>query len=277
MKRMAPFVTALLASVFAVGTVVAERPLGKTWPKEQRTSLDRIRHDRFDVLLKRYVDTDGYVDYSAWKANTKDRDSLRKYLRLLSRANLRVRATKQARLAFWINAYNAVTLEGILLEYPTTSIRNHTATVVGYNIWNDLPIIIDDRQFSLSQIEHDVLRKLDEPRIHFAIVCASIGCPRLRNEAWTADKMVEQLADNTREFFARPQNMRTGRDGQTLHVSELLDWFADDFGADQTKRMAYLSQWMPRKARLIAGKPNTRIAYLDYNWSLNDQKSKGQR
>ncbi|MFQ5732871.1 MAG: DUF547 domain-containing protein [Planctomycetaceae bacterium] len=166
----------------------ARPPLGRSWPADLRVSVDRIDHSRFDTLLKTYVDGDGYVDYQAWKASAGDRRELQRYLADLGRADLKRRATRSARLAFWINAYNAVTIEGILQVYPTDSIRNHTSPLIGYNIWKHLPLRVADQTVSLNDIEHKILRKMREPRIHFAVVCASVGCPKLRNEAFTAEE-----------------------------------------------------------------------------------------
>lgn len=262
----------LMSCGFAVlsSRAVAAEPLGSTWPAAQLVLMDQIDHGAFNALLHKYVDDDGYVNYAAWQRTPTDRKALGDYLTRLSRASTSARASRNAQLAFWINAYNAVTLEGILQVYPTSSIRNHTAKLFGYNIWKDLPLLVGGHPYSLEQIEHQVLRKMNEPRIHFAIVCASVGCPRLRNEAYTADHLEEQLADNARDFFRRPKNFRVGREG-TLYVSSILDWFGSDFGRTQAERFAYLKPYLPPSAQSIALDPNTAIQYIDYDWSLNDQ------
>lgn len=252
----------------------AKPPLGHAWPANQRVSMDQIDHSIFDSLLKKHVDGDGYVNYAAWKRSSEDRAALTGYLARLSRADQQKRSSREAQLAFWINAYNAATIEGILQEYPTTSIRNHTAKLVGYNIWKDLPLIVGSGQYSLEQIEHQVLRKMNEPRIHFAIVCASVGCPRLRNEAFTAKNVDAQLADNTRDFFSRSGNFRLDAASGTLHLSSILDWFGKDFGRSQAEQLAYLKPYLPAAAQNLAGDPRARIRYLDYDWSLNDQSRK---
>ena len=100
--------------------------------------LDRVDHSTWDRLLQKYVDRDGMVDYDSWKASEPDRGALKQYLATLSAADANTQTTRQGKLAYWINAYNALTVHGILDVYPTSSIRNHTAKVVGYNIWDDL-------------------------------------------------------------------------------------------------------------------------------------------
>lgn len=252
----------------------ARQPLGKNWPEAQHVAIAEIDHAAFDRLLKKYVDDDGYVNYSAWNGNSIDRQILRAYLADLGRASAKKPAERNAQLAFWINAYNAVTLEGILDVYPTTSIRNHTAKIAGFNIWKDLPLQVGGQTFSLEAIEHHVLRKMGDPRIHFAIVCASVGCPRLRNEAYRADKLEQQLADNARDFFSRPQNLRFEPKSRVLHFSAILDWFGDDFGVSQSQQLNYLKPYLPQSVQAAISSGRVTIKYLDYDWSLNDQSRK---
>lgn len=256
------------------GSAKADRFVGQRWTPNQQVSINQIRHDNFDALLKRYVDADGYVNYRAWHASRADRAELQNYLKQLSRANPQLAAANEAKLAFWINAYNAVTLEGILQVYPTTSIRNHTAKLVGYNIWKQLKLQVGSRQFSLEDIEHKILRKMKEPRIHFTIVCASIGCPRLRNEAYVANRLESQLSDNTRDFFSRSQNLQMDSRTRTLKLSALTDWFASDFGSTKAGQLNYLSRYMPEAAQQLTRHPNVKVSYLKYNWNLNDQSSR---
>ncbi len=250
--------------------VRADRYVGQRWPANQQVSMDRIRHDSFDALLKKYVDENGYVNYKAWQASRADRSALQNYLKQLSRANPRLAASREAKLAFWINAYNAVTLEGILQVYPTTSIRNHTAKLVGYNIWKQLKLPVGNHEYSLEDIEHKILRRMNEPRIHFAIVCASIGCPRLRNEAYVASRLENQLTDNARDFFSRSKNLKVDTRRRTLSMSAITNWFASDFGSSKAQQLAYLSKYMPEQARQLARDPHVTINYLKYNWNLND-------
>lgn len=235
-------------------------------------SLDAVDHSTWDRLLQKYVDEDGMVDYAAWKASQADQTALRRYLATLSAANPTAETSKAGKLAFWINAYNALTIHGILKEYPTSSIRNHTAKLVGYNIWKDLLLPVGDQQYSLNQIEHEILRKLDEPRIHFAIVCASVGCPRLLNEAYTPERLEEQLAANALDFFSRERNFQVDIADRRVRVSAILDWFGEDFGPSPQQGLAGLAQYMPNEAsrnRVASG--DYTVNFLDYDWSLNEQ------
>lgn len=264
------------AVLLTTGSASAKPPLGRVWPASQRVSMDKIDHSTYSALLKKYVDSDGYVNYRSWQRSATDRGALQSYLAELSRADSSARASRSAQLAFWINAYNALTIEGILQVYPTSSIRNHTAKAFGYNIWKQLPLIVGDGQYTLDDIENRILRRAGEPRIHFAIVCASISCPRLLNEAYTAARLEQQLTTNAKDFFSRPKNFRYDAQRGTMQVSSILNWFGGDFGRSQTARFTYLKPYLPAGAQQLAVSPRTRVRYLRYNWGINDQASKQQ-
>ncbi len=235
-------------------------------------SMDSVDHSLWNQLLTKYVDGEGMVDYRSWRANRQDIMLLDQYLQTLSSASERVHATKQAKLAFWINAYNAATIRGILREYPTTSIRNHTARLFGYNIWKDLKLYVGGTPISLHDIEHERLRTMSEPRIHFAIVCASISCPRLLNEAYLPDRVDQQLESNAKDFFSRQRNFRFDRSQQRFELSSILKWFAEDFGSNQSAQLKRIADWLPSKeSQRIASLGKGNITYLDYDWGLNSQ------
>lgn len=238
----------------------------------RQVSMDQIDHSTWNVLLSKYDDDDGMVAYRDLHASPADMRALDSYLQTLSTASTTIRASRDAQLAFWINAYNAVTVRGILREYPTTSIRNHTAKLLGYNIWKDLQLYVGGRPYSLEQIEHEILRKMGEPRIHFAIVCASIGCPRLLNEAYVGDRIQEQLDRNSRDFFARSQNFRYDQRNRRFNLSSILNWFGEDFGSNQAEQLRAIAQWLPNETARQAAQQNTvSVSFLDYNWNLNEQ------
>ena len=246
--------------------------VGTKTPDRQQ-SYHQVEHHPWHRLLKKYVDADGRVDYRAWKASPQDSARLSDYLSSLSCAHPRLKSTEQAKLAFWINAYNAVTVYGILQEYPTTSIRNHTAQLFGYNIWKDLQLFVGGRAYSLDDMEHAILRKMQEPRIHFAIVCASKGCPRLLNEAYLADQIEQQLDRNASDFFSRRQNFQ--QEGERFALSAILKWYGADFGKSQTEQLKTVARWLPtEEARKRARSGEARVFYLDYDWSLNAQPNR---
>ena len=236
--------------------------------------MDKIDHQLWDQLLRKYVNDKGLVNYAAWKKSQADSSALDAYLNTLSTANSNLPASREAKLAYWINAYNAVTVKGILREYPTSSIRNHTARVIGYNIWKNLLLTVGDSQISLDSIEHKVLRTMNEPRIHFAIVCASISCPRLLNEAYTSEKLEQQLVVNSKDFFANSQNFAFDRNRNQFQLSAILKWFGTDFGSDQAAQLKAIGPYLPtEQARSAAASGRrARVSYLEYDWGLNDVK-----
>ena len=233
---LAAFVVALTFN-FSVSSSHAKDPLGQRWSKESRVSMNKVSHKRFDILLKKYVDEDGYVAYSKFKASGTDRKELQTYLAELGQASISKPAARSSQIAFWINAYNAVTLEGILQE-------------------------------------HSILRKVNEPRIHFAIVCASVGCPRLLNSAYTGSQLEAQLILNSKDFFSRSKNFRISEKSNRLYLSSIIDWFAEDFGENDQERLKAIEPYLPASAQYRIQQSDLNIRFLDYDWSLNDQKSK---
>lgn len=262
------FVLCCVASCHAGPTV----SVGINVPAAQRAPMSNIDHAAWDTLLRKYVDTRGNVAYKAWKQSAADTQRLDRYLVTLSHADANLPAPKSAHLAFWINAYNAVTIKGILREYPTTSIRNHTARLYGYNIWKDLKLVVGGAPISLEEIEHKRLRIMGEPRIHFAIVCASRSCPRLLGEAYQAGKLEQQLKTNSVQFFAQPGNFRYDAAGRRFYLSSILKWFADDFGNSQAARLRQIAPYLPTRAAYDAAVANSvSVTYQQYHWHLNDQ------
>ncbi|NNC97603.1 MAG: DUF547 domain-containing protein [Gammaproteobacteria bacterium] len=240
---------------------------------DKTVSMNNIKHDAYDALLKKYVDKNGDVDYSGWKKN--DVDTLSDYLESLSAADPEKPASKENTLAFWINAYNALTIYGILEKYPTSSIRNHTSKLFGYNIWKDLQLKVDEDAYSLDEIEHDILRKMDEARIHYAIVCAAKSCPRLLNEAFTGDKLEQQLVKNAKHFFAQDGNFQIDENRGRVKLSSILKWFGEDFGETESELLETIQPYISEESAEMLNSTNTwKVSYLSYNWKLNDQKSK---
>lgn len=268
-----------LVCLVSLNTCLAGRKVnvGQNVPTSQQVTMDQIDARSWDALLKRYVDEQGNVNYTAWKQSAADVQTLDAFLAHLSTANPNAQAPPAAKLAFWINAYNAVTVRGILREYPTSSIRNHTAKLLGYNIWKDLLLTVGGKPYSLDQMEHEVLRKMGEPRIHFAIVCASRSCPRLLAEAYTADKLDAQLTRNAQVFFAQPGNFRYDASRGTIQLSSILDWFGEDFGTTQAAQLRTIAPYLPSREAYDAALANkVSVSYLDYDWGLNDQATAGR-
>jgi hypothetical protein len=237
-----------------------------------QVSFDQLDHSAYERLLQRFVDCKGQVCYRAWRRDCTALAELHGYLESFGRVDLDRPASNEGRIAAYINAYNALAIYGILHDYPTASIQLLNRKSSSYRVFDDLELWLDDDYYSLNAIEHELLRPLGEPRIHFALVCAAKGCPRLRNEAYTAERLEGQLADNTADFFARRSRFRIHRLGQTVKASPILGWYRDDFGESDAAVLAAVFEYLPaRHQQWLAGHPCARIKHMGYNWGLNDR------
>lgn len=231
--------------------------------------IEQYDHRAWDALLQKYVDENGDVDYATWQSNGQDRATLLSYLRGMNSIDTSQRSSLQSEMAFWINTYNALTIEGVLQLYPTKSIKDHAPDANGFNIWDDFKLSVGGSEYSLNDIEHKVLRKMGDPRIHFAIVCASKSCPQLSQRAYFADSLDQQLNYGAGLFFHTPGKFSYDLQRGQLGLSPIIQWFADDFGRSDQERLQYLSQFMPADAGRLAASGSAVISYLDYDWGLN--------
>lgn len=235
-------------------------------------------HTPWTRLLQRHV-ADGGVDYAALERQ--DRGELATYLTGLSdtcAADYRA-WTREQRIAFWLNAYNAFTVELILRNQPIDSIRR-IGWLPGAAFREEFIPMPDLRggEISLNDIEHDVLRRdFREPRIHFALVCASRSCPPLRSEAYRARDLERQLDDQARVFLGDATKNRFDAATSRLQLSAIFDWFADDFVSAAGSLPAYVARYREdvRAALGASGgsSPDVAVSFLDYDWALNDRKS----
>jgi len=243
-------------------------------------------HKAWDELLKRHVTyvENGNASRVSYAGFAKDRALLRKVLdsyEAVTKAEFDTWA-KPTQQAFLINAYNALTIEKILTRYPNIKSIRDFGSVFG-NPWKDKFFKLFGTPATLDNIEHDILRKegvYDDPRVHVAVVCASIGCPMLRNEAFVPEKLEEQLEDGMRRFMSdRTRNRYNPATGK-LEISKIFDWYGKDFEKGH-KGYASVKQALSRYADQLAEKPEDRalvrtqkadVAFLDYDWSLNDSR-----
>jgi len=225
-----------------------------------------ISHAKWDALLKKHVDGSGMVDYKGFRADSAE---LNGYLDLLRKHHPNEENwSEDERLAYWINAYNAFTIKLILEHYPVESIKDIGSTIsipFVNSPWDIKFIEIEGEEYDLNNIEHGIIRKeFDEPRIHFALVCAAISCPKLRNEAFVANRLDEQLDDQTRDFFNNPEKNKIASDRVVL--SKLMKWYAGDFKSGSPSVIAFINKYSSTQI-----KDDTEIDYMDYNWKLNEQ------
>jgi hypothetical protein len=247
-------------------------------------------YSAYQNLLAKYVDDKGLVNYKGLKEDQAQFKSFLVDINAVTEEDYN-QWNEADQTAYWINAYNAFTLQAIIDHYPIkagwlsslTYPKNSIRQIAG--VWDELKFDAMGKQVTLDEIEHQILRvEFDEPRIHVAIVCASIGCPPLRNEAFTGEKLEEQLVDQSKRFLANPQNFRIGQDTNTVYLSSIFSWFGDDFinQYGETTNFQHLNQTEQAVIHFIFNSVSKSqqeylennkftISYTDYNWTLNEQ------
>lgn len=212
-------------------------------------------HKSWDRLLHSFVDEKGNVDYRGFK---KESETLNRYLEQLGSNTVSENWSREKKLAYYINLYNAATVKLILDNYPLASIRDINKP------WDRAWIEYGGEFISLGEIEHQILRKMNEPRIHFAINCASYSCPKLLNEAYTEGKLEKQLDKASKDFVNDPSRNKISENKVAL--SKIFKWYKKDF-ENNGSLIVYLNQYLKSSIN-----PDAKIEYLKYNWSLNEIK-----
>ncbi len=249
MKRIA-IIAALLIGTFTVTKASAD-----------------VDHNIWDKLLRTHVSTTGKVDY---KGFVKDKDKVDQYLQILSKTNV-AELSKEERLAFWINAYNAFMVDLVIKNYPVKTVRdikgsNKAANAVRFGVFKDkLRYKVGGLQLDLETMEKEVLLKQNfDARIHFAIVCASFSCPRLYNEAYTGAKLEKQLEIQAKNFI-NDITKNNIMDANKAQLSKLFDWYKDDFTKVGGSVIGYINKYAITKLN-----PKAKLSYFEYNWNLNE-------
>ena len=234
--------------------------------KDHPSSSGPIDHDLWDSLLQKHVKSQGQVDYKGFIA---DRELLEQYLQELQENHPNEENwTKNEQMAYWINAYNAFTVKIVIDYYPVESIKDIKGKIPFVNtVWDVKFINIEGAVYDLNNIEHGILRsKYKDPRIHFALNCASGSCPNLSRSAYTAESLDKQLDKAGRIFLGDPtKNIITEEE---VRLSKIFQWYGSDFTKEVSK-IEYLNRFAPQPIP-----EKTKIKYLDYDWSLNEVREK---
>ena len=233
-------------------------------------------HQLYTAILQDHVDDQGLVDYQALR----DDNRLDTYLDQISKIDPESINDRDERIAFWLNAYNAYTLQVIRDAYPLKSINElHTGglylgMVKKTTIWHKDILTINGQKTNFFAIELDRLGKeLKEEKAHFALVCASISCPPLRREAYEGYKLRAQLEDQARIFLTDSTKNAFNLDNKVAELSKIFDWYKADFGGSKQQTLEYIIPYAPESvATAIMTEPRKwRVRYLEYDWSLNKQ------
>jgi len=252
--------------------------------------------DDYASVLKEHVTVDGLVYYGRLKSNRERLDRFVAALRTVGR-DAYESWDEEEQVAFWINAYNALTLTAIINHYPIQPVLSESFLIPRKSIrqipgvWDELRFMVIRQQLTLNQIEHEILRKqFDEPRIHMALVCAANSCPPLRNEPFDGDRLESQLQDQARRFASDPSKFRIDRARRRVLLSSIFKWYGEDFvstygtdadfpGHNAVERsvLNFIGWHLDAKNRDYLIKGRYRVEYLDYDWSLNEQTEMSPR
>ena len=230
-------------------------------------------HSAFDSVLKQYVVVNGPQSAVRYGEIKKNPDQLNSYIRELEAVSAEEfsKWSEPQQIAFLINAYNALTIKLILTKYPDLkSIKDLGGFFSGP--WKIKFFTLFGEKHHLDHIEHEVLRvDYNEPRIHFALVCASIGCPPLITEAYTGDRLDEQLNRSMISFLRDPERNRYDQADKTLYLSSIFKWFSEDFTKVKPSVEAYVAPWITddKAAQQLIASEKVDVEYLDYDWLLN--------
>ena len=241
------------------------------WTTSNEGSSQTVSHSAWQALLDKYLvsETASGVNLFNYKEVSKDdRKALQNYLDALQETDPR-ELNKAEQFAYWANMYNALTVEVVLDEYPVKSIKNIRFLTSPFGPWDKNFVEIEGKNLSLNDIEHGILRPIwQDPRIHFAVNCASIGCPNLMPTAFTAENADDLMEQAANDFINHPRAFVL--DGNTLKLSSIFDWYGGDFGDDQGMINEYLSDYV---AEDVGFDPS--VSYkveFDYDWSINEVK-----
>jgi thiol-disulfide isomerase/thioredoxin len=243
--------------------------------------------ESYQQLLAQYVGADGEVDYAGWKAHPGDVARLDLVLGTLQRSppadTGKAAPAAAERLGYWLNLYNALVVREILRHWPLSSVREvpggDGGRASGEALFRELTFLIGDRRMTLDQIEHEVIRgTFQDARIHFAINCGSRSCPALKPEAFTGPRLQAQLDRATRAFVNDPANVKVDAAQRTVSLSQLFDWYRDDFSAFARSRrrspdlLGFLELYAdgPLAASLEKARAERyRLVFTEYDWSVN--------
>jgi len=259
MTRSLPF---FLILTMGLGLTLAPHPAQAGGPVETALEL----HNRYDALLQEYVVGFG-VDYSRWVANREDVSALRRYVTELTSLDPET-WTSDEQLAYWLNLYNAVTVSLILDNYPLESIKD-LGGFMKKSPWKRDLVSVAGRDLSLNDIENKIIRPIfQDPRIHFALNCASVGCPPLNAGAYFPTTLSDQLDAACSRALNEEQWVRV--EENQVFLTKIFEWYADDFKLDGGSVLGFISSY--RNSDLVEDEMDVKI--MEYDWSLNETNNR---
>ena len=260
----------LITSGFIGGFSSSKPEVWDIWEDNNPANTQSIDHSTWDRLLKKYIEQDatGLNRFAYGKVSAEDNKALNSYIQTISEIEISDRA-KPVQFAYWINMYNALTIKVILDNYPVKSIREiDTSGIFANGPWGSELVTIEEETLTLDDIEHAILRPIwKDPRIHYAVNCASIGCPNLGKDAFTAANTEKLLEQGAQAYINHPRGFQIEDD--ELIVSSIYKWFAYDFGNSEQGVIEHLSKYASAE-KLIKLKSIKKISDTHYDWQLNE-------
>lgn len=262
---------------------LAMTPIPPVGDEPVRFASGRFEHDLWDKVLQRVVDESGRVDYRKLQ---KDRSDLEQYYQAVALyspdSHSEMFPNRDSRLCYWINAYNVAVLKTVLTYYPITSVSDvKPIWYLGFMPENSGFFLFQEpvfggRSLPLYDLEHRTIRRrFKDPRIHFALNCASVGCPRLPRRAFRPRTLQQDLEREARKFFSEERNLRIDHQARRIHLSSLMLWYEKDFVSDTVPTVLdYVVAFLPedRRSQLEQARANGyAIEFTPYDWRLNDQ------
>lgn len=246
--------------------------LWERWTPHNAQDIRTIEHAAWAYLLDKYIaaDADGLNRFGYRSVTPSDRKLLADYIAYLESVPVTA-YNRNEQFAFWANLYNAVTVRTILDAYPVESIRDINDGFLSPGPWNRKLTAVEGVKLSLNDIENRIMRPIwRDPRVHYAVNCASVGCPNLQKTAFTAAGLTQSLDSAARDYINSPRGVRIRPDG-SLVVSSIYIWFEDDFGGSRETVLKHLQRHAGPglKPRLTGA---SAIRAYDYDWSLNETR-----
>ena len=280
-RTMSAVMRRAVTSAFLIGALVFAGGFGPSWESDEpelmphwkasnASSKKIVNHGDWDALLKRYIrmDKTGLNRFAYGKMTKSDKARLSGYVDKLTKVKI-TDFTRKEQLAYWLNLYNALTIKVIVDHYPVRSIRDIDISpgVFSNGPWGKKLVKVEGRELSLDDIEHRILRPIwRDPRIHYGVNCASIGCPNLQDMAFTGKNAGKLLNIGARQYINSPRGVSINKNKVT--VSKIYSWFAYDFGNSEKGVLSHLMKYAdPKLAAQL--KKLGRIHDAEYDWGLN--------
>jgi Protein of unknown function, DUF547 len=258
----------ILFCLLEIGAELAYADITSDWNRSDESSTVSIDHSPWQDILGRYLNTgseSGINLFDYGRVGTEDRKRLKRYLSRMQSLDPR-NYNRRVQMAYWINLYNGLTVDLVIDHYPVKSIKK-IGGLFSFGPWDEVVARISGNELTLNDIEHRILRPIwKDPRIHYAVNCASLGCPNLAPKAYSAEHLDTMLDEGARDYVNHPRGVRFV-DGELI-ISSIYHWYHEDFGADQGQLLLHLQKYAKPELKARLGRYNGSIDH-EYDWSLN--------